>query len=75
MRTRKHPLRKQYWVIQLPAEDGSGKLYWSTQGTWFTGDPSEDFGHFDLAVFDSEPDAVALTGYANAVAVPTMDCS
>ena len=31
---------------------------------------AEDFGAFDLAVFDSEPSAAQVTGFANAVSVP-----
>jgi hypothetical protein len=75
MRKRKRVKRRKWsqrqrYAIQRPSPEGDGVEWWSTVGTWFTGNPAEDYGHYELAVFDGEPSAAEVTGFANSVAVP-----
>jgi hypothetical protein len=54
----------------MPNEYGRA-LYWSTTGVWFTGDPAEDYGVFELALYDDEPNPIEATGgFVNGVSVP-----
>jgi hypothetical protein len=68
---RRHPLRRQRWVIQRPSPEGDGVYYWSESGVWVQLD---ERGQPDLyspapSIYTTKPSAVQITGYANAVAV------
>jgi hypothetical protein len=74
MRHRRHPHRTKRYVIQLPMEDGSGVLYWNNvMRVWVEADsqlqPTDPYSPAP-SVFTEKPNALAVCGYANAVAVP-----
>jgi hypothetical protein len=75
MKRRYRPHRKKpRWVILRPSEEGSGVEYWTIQGTWMEvgadGQPVTPYDIHPVATYDTRPDPLQVTGYANAVASP-----